>query len=333
MKVLHTGGSGFVGGRLARTLVERGHTVTALVRRSSRTDALKALGVRVATADLHSGDGIAEAVNGADVVQHVAGVTKARSEDDYLRGNAETTRMLASVLARQKRPPRLVVCSSLAAAGPARIGFPRTEEEPPSPVSMYGRSKLAAEEAARTFSDRVPTVVVRPPFVYGPGDLTNLPPLIAMGKTGIYLKAGLGPKFFSFVHVDDLNAALIAAAERGQTLDKTDPNRGIYFASDPNPYSWEDFCTALSRAMGRGKPRIVALPEVVGWATGAGAELGSRLLGKVSIMNRDKAKEMAQEAWTCSPARASREIGFQPTYLLDSGLENTMAWYRTQGLA
>ena len=133
---------------------------------------------------------------------------------------------------------------------------------------MYGRSKLAAEEAAREFSDRVPTVVVRPPFVYGPGDLTNLPPLMAMGKTGVYLKAGRGPKFFSFVHVDDLNAALIAAAERGQTLDRADPTRGIYFASDPNPYSWEEFCIALSRAMGRGQAAHRRPPR--------GGELGDR---------------------------------------------------------
>lgn len=333
MKVLLTGGSGFVGGQLAKLLVARGHEVVALVRRSSKVDALKALGVRIAVASLETGDGVDEAVAGVEVVQHVAGVTKARTEEEYLRGNAETTRMLASVLARQKRPPRLVVCSSLAAAGPARIGRPRTEDEQPAPVSMYGRSKLSAEEAAREFADRVPTVIVRPPFVYGPGDLTNLPPLIAMGKTGVYLKAGLGPKHFSFVHVDDLNQALIAAAERGKTLSREDPTQGVYFASDPNPYSWEDFCSALSRALGRGKPRVVALPEFVGWATGAGAELGSRLLGKVSIMNRDKAKEMAQEAWTCSPARAAQEIGFRPDYLLDPGLENTVAWYRTQGLA
>jgi dihydroflavonol-4-reductase len=333
MKVLLTGGSGFVGGQLAKALVARGDEVVALVRRSSNVHALKKLGVRIAVASLETGDGVHEAADGVDVVQHIAGVTKARTEEDYLRGNAETTRMLASVLARQKRPSRLVVCSSLAAAGPARIGKPRTEDEQPAPVSMYGRSKLAAEQAAREFSDRVPTVIVRPPFVYGPGDLTNLPPLIAMGKTGVYLKAGMGPKHFSFVHVDDLNQALIAAAERGKTLSRDNPTQGVYFASDPTPYSWEDFCIALSRALGRGRPRVVSVPEVVGWATGAGAELGSRLLGRISIMNRDKAKEMAQEAWTCSPARATQEIGFRAEYLLDPGLENTVAWYRTQGMA
>jgi len=333
MKVLLTGGSGFVGGQLAKALVARGDQVVAMVRRSSKVDGLKGLGIRIAVADLHTGDGVAEAAEGVDAVQHVAGVTKARTEEDYLRGNAETTRMLASVLSRLKHPPRLVICSSLAAAGPARIGKPRTESETPAPVSMYGRSKLAAEQAAREFADRVPTVIVRPPFVYGPGDLTNLPPLIAMGKTGVYLKAGMGPKHFSFVHVDDLNQALIAAAERGRTVRRDDPTEGVYFASDPNPYSWEDFCIALSRALGRGKPKVIPVPEFVGWATGAGAELGSRLLGTVSIMNRDKAKEMAQEAWTCSPARATREIGFQPSYLLEGGLENTVAWYRTQGMA
>jgi dihydroflavonol-4-reductase len=333
MNVLLTGGSGFVGGQLAKLLVERGHRVTALVRRTSKIDALKALGVRVAIGDLGTGDGVAEAAAGAEVVHHIAGVTKARNEADYLRGNAETTRMLASVLARQKRPARLVVCSSLAAGGPARRDQPRTEEEEARPISMYGRSKLAAEVAAREFSARVPTVIVRPPFVYGPGDLTNLPPLMAMGRAGVYLKAGLGPKFFSFVHVDDLNAALLAAAERGRTVSPDDPSQGVYYVSDPNAYSWEDFCLTLSRAMGKGRPRIIALPEFVSWATGLGAEVGSRLLGTISIMNRDKAREMAEEAWTCSPARAAREIGFQPSYLLQGGLENTVAWYRTQGLA
>ena len=260
-------------------------------------------------------------------------MTKARSEEDYLRGNAETTRMLASVLARQKHPPRLVVCSSLAAAGPARIGKPRTEDENPAPVSMYGRSKLAAEQAAREFADRVPTVIVRPPIVYGPGDLTNLPRSWPWPGPASTSRPDAGRSTSASSTWTTSTRHSLAAAERGKTLVPDNPTQGIYFASDPNPYSWEDFCSALSRALGRSKPRVISVPDFVGWATGAGAELGSRLLGTVSIMNRDKAKEMAQEAWTCSPARAVEEIGFRPEYPLDPGLENTVAWYRTQGMA
>ena len=147
MKVLLTGGSGFVGGQLAKALVARGDEVVALVRRSSKVDALEKLGVRIAVASLETGDGVHEAADGVDVVQHVAGVTKARTEEDYLRGNAETTRMLASVLARQKRQVSYVV---LSVSGPAhdRHFTCAAVIDGRQLGSGAGRSKKDAEQAA-----------------------------------------------------------------------------------------------------------------------------------------------------------------------------------------
>jgi dihydroflavonol-4-reductase len=332
MHVLLTGGSGFVGGALARHLVERGDSVTALVRATSRTDGLRALGVKLAPGDLETGEGLDKALEGVELVQHLAGVTKAKDEAGYQRGNAEATRLLALAVSRRVTPPRLVVCSSLAAAGPSGIDRPRSETDAVSPVSFYGRSKLAAEEAVRAEAHALSAIVLRPPFVYGPGDAVNLPPLLAMARHGLFLKSGFGPKQFSFIHIDDLCRALLSAGERGETLSVDNPMKGIYFVADPKLYAWEDFCQALSSALGRANPRVVPVPEFVGWLAAAGSELAARLQGRVSILNRDKAREMAQEAWTCSPGRAASALGFKTHYPLQEGLAHTIAWYRTRGV-
>src|SRR4051794_25593355 len=106
MHFLVTGASGFVGGNLVRMLVERGHKVTALVRRTSNKKALEALGVSFAYGDLNTGEGLEEAVADVDVIQHLAGVTKARTQEEYHRGNGEGTRLLAAAASRRKSAPR-----------------------------------------------------------------------------------------------------------------------------------------------------------------------------------------------------------------------------------
>jgi nucleoside-diphosphate-sugar epimerase len=324
LHILLTGSTGFIGQRLARRIVERGGTLTALVRRTSKRGVLDSIGARIAVGDLLTGEGLSEAVKGVDCVLHLAGVTKARGPEGYFQGNAEGTRRLVKAMAELSTPPRLVFCSSLAAAGPSVPGRPRREDETPAPVSLYGRSKLGGEQALREFADRVPCVILRPPIVYGPGDQEFLPSMLPMARLGVMLKSGFGPKHYSLIHVDDLCTALLAATERGQTLSPNDPTAGVYMVSDGAEHRWEDFCLALAQAMGRTKPAVVPVPETVSYVVGLGSELAARVRGTIPILNRDKVREMSYPAWTCSTERAEKELGFTPAIPLAQGLASAL---------
>ncbi|MCP3099359.1 NAD(P)-dependent oxidoreductase [Myxococcus sp. K15C18031901] len=331
MRILLTGGTGFIGKRLARRIVERGDGLTVLVRASSRRDSLEALGARFAPGDLTTGEGLTEAVRDVDCVIHLAGVTKAREPSGYFEGNANGTRRLVEAMAALPHPPRLVHCSSLAAAGPSTPERPRREEDPPAPVSTYGRSKLGGEEAVREFAGKVPSVIVRPPIVYGPGDTEFLPSILPMARLGLALKSGFGPKRYSLIHVDDLNTALLAAADQGVTLDASDPARGVYTVSDGQEYAWEDVCAALAEAMGRRRPAVLPVPDSVSYVVGLGSEAVARLRGTIPILNRDKVREMSCASWTCTTERAARELGFVPAIALPQGLAGTLASYDARG--
>ena len=228
---------------------------TALVRRTSKRGRAGGARRRIRGGRSPHRRGAAEAAKGVDCV-----VAPRRRHQGPLRGGLPPgqrrgTRRLASVLARQKRPTPaggLQLArrrrSGAASAGPHRGGAR-------APVSMYGRSKLGGEQAVREFADQVPTVIVRPPIVYGPGDLDQVPPLIAMGKTGVYLKAGMGPKHFSFVHVDDLNQALIAAAERGKTLSRDESDATASTSPRTRPRTAQEDSASSSAARWDGASR------------------------------------------------------------------------------
>ena len=333
MHFLITGGSGFIGQHLARRLAAEGSPVTALVRRTSATAELERAGARLAAGDLNTGEGLAEALEGIDCVIHLAGVTKARTEEEYHRCNAQGTRRLVeAIAARGGQPPRLVYCSSIAAGGPSLAGRPRREDEVPAPVSIYGRSKLGGEEAVRELSCRVPSVIVRPPIVYGPADKEFLPSFIPMLRLGMVLKSGFGRKLYSLIHVADLCEGLLLAALRGKPLQANDAGAGVYYLSDGHAYTWEDVCAALAQALGKSSARIIPIPEALSYAVGWCSELQARVRGTVPMLSVDKVREMRCADWTCSTERARDELSFRPAYNLLVGFQHSIEWYRKEGL-
>jgi len=311
--VLVTGGTGFIGSHLLDKLAASGAPVRALVRRKM----VLPEGVEAVFGDLANGQGIENAVRGASVVFHVAGVTKAIRTADYYVGNTRATENLARALAG--RGARLIHVSSVAAAGPSRDGAPVTEEADPRPVTDYGKSKLEAESIVRSLV--ADAVIIRPPVVYGPRDTAVLQILKPICR-GVSLEISGGEPRFSLVYVRDLVDGLLAARAQ-QAAGR------IYFLAYPKPISWSELVCAAAGIVGRA-PRVLRVPVSLAYAIGFWAEIWSSLARRPGIISRAKVRD-AGLSWVCDTRRAAAELGFEAKTPLEVGLAETMAWYKEAG--
>jgi nucleoside-diphosphate-sugar epimerase len=320
MKTLVTGATGFVGSHLAEALRRRGDEVTALARSAGKAAALGPLGVRVVAGDLHDRAALLRAVEGQDVVYHVAGVVAARSAADFLAANRDGTRNLAEA-AEQVGVGRFVLVSSMAAAGPAGKGRPLRGDEPPNPVTHYGRSKLAAE--AVVTASRLLWTILRPPMVYGPRDQEVLK-VFRLVRFGLAPVLGDGTQELSAVHGADLADALVAVGSAEAAVRRT------YFPCHPEVFTGAEMARAVGRAMGK-RPAVIRVPAAIGRGVLTLTEAAARLAGQTTILTADKANEFFQPAWTGDPEPLSRDTGWRATRNLETGLAETYAWYRTAG--
>jgi nucleoside-diphosphate-sugar epimerase len=214
-----------------------------------------------------------------------------------------------------------VLVSSLAAAGPTVPGKPIDETRPPSPVTPYGQSKLAAELLVRAMARS--WTIVRPPTVYGEWDREILK-VFKLARTGLAPVFGDGSQELSVIYAGDLAAALVAAATASATANR------VYYAAHPDVTTSRELVRAIGWAVGR-QPRIVPLPAPIArgilWTIGAFAHLA----GRATLLSGDKAAEFLAPAWTCRPDALARDAGWRAETDLETGLRRTAAWYRREG--
>jgi nucleoside-diphosphate-sugar epimerase len=333
--VLVTGATGFIGGHLTHSLVERGHRVRCLVRKTSNIDPLRRLHVECVEAHLLDHEGLAQAARGVDCVFHLAAVTSAFRRATLMEVNGQGCGNVASACAAQPNPPVLVVVSSIAAAGPTRRGSIKTEHAPPNPISNYGRSKRAGELAAAHYADRVPITVVRPGIVFGAGGMEMLPMFRSIDRLRIHAVAGLHSPPLSVIHVSDLVELLDRAADRGQRVAAAAHNhacgRGYYFACRGEYPDYFEFGRLLHQALGHRYTSFVHFPEPIPWLFGGVGELLGRVRGKPQSLNIDKIREAVAPSWACSCEAARRDLDFAPRQTLLEQLRHTAGWYRDHG--
>ncbi|MFV0624733.1 SDR family oxidoreductase [Sphingomonas sp. ac-8] len=294
-----TGATGFVGGRTLALAREAGHSVRALTRRPQAAQA----GVTWIAGALDTPDALAELVAGADAVIHIAGVVNAPTPEGFTRGNVDGTRaMLAAAEAAGVQ--RFVHVSSLAAREPG--------------LSRYGRSKAGAEDAVR--ASPLAWTMVRPPAVYGPGDLEMLE-LFRAARLGVVPMPPAGR--LSLIHVDDLARLLLALAGH-------DTGRTVYEPDDGVPGAWTHagFARAIGTAVGR---RVLPL-SVPAALLRLGARIDRLARGPRAKLTPDRAAYMAHPDWTAAAEAQPPETLWRPRIATADGLAATAAWYRANRL-
>ena len=316
MKALVTGANGFIGSHLCEGLLARGYEVRGLVRRTGDLTWIKDLGLEIVYGDLRDPGSLAAAAVGVDVAFHAGAKVRTRDTSEYERVNREGTRLIAEAcVARGVR--RFVLFSSASAAGSAPSpDNPSTEEQEARPVTLYGKGKLGAEQVLVALREKLHSVILRFPAVYGPRD-RDMAMLLRWVKRGVLPVFG---KAFSAVYVKDAARAAVLAAERDV------PSASVYYVSDGNCYYYKDTASLFAGLLGR-KPLAVPLPS---WLVCAAGWLSEALNPGGSVFNADKAKELTQQCWVCRPDKATRELGFAPAHNLQSGMTETVKWYQEQ---
>ncbi|MEA2199645.1 MAG: hypothetical protein QOI89_241 [Solirubrobacteraceae bacterium] len=254
MRVLVTGASGFIGGALCQKLLHRGHEVGAFVRRQGSEPP----GTRAVTGDLRDGHRLKETLvsERPDCVIHLAAeIASQRSERRVREVNVGGTERLVEACLALAGPdvgavPRMVFSSTVVTgeAGGALL----TEEDPLPVQTPYGRSKQEGERLI--FQSGMPAVVIRPSHVYGPGGWYANELIPRLSHLGRFAVIGRGENLWDVVHVDDVAAALVLAAESA-------PAGSIYHVVDDEPLTFYEFMALTAEALGVGAPRRI--PAVI----------------------------------------------------------------------
>jgi nucleoside-diphosphate-sugar epimerase len=288
MRVLVTGASGFIGGRLCDELLKRGHEVIALVRRPGSEPP----GTRAVVGDLGDGARLAQVLDEEHPgwVMHLAAeIASQRSERKLVEVNVRGTERLLDACLALAGPdpaagPRVVFCSTVVTGDAS--GALLTEEEPLPVQTPYGRSKQEGERLL--FQAGLPGVVVRPSHVYGPGGWYANELVAQLRKPGRFAVIGAGENLWDVVHVSDVVEALILAAESA-------PAGSVYHVVDDEPITFYDFMALTARSLGIGAPRRI--PAAVARLVAGG-----------------NAVDAVVRSARSSNAKIKRELGWRPRF-------------------
>ncbi|PKM13444.1 MAG: epimerase [Gammaproteobacteria bacterium HGW-Gammaproteobacteria-3] len=305
-RVAVTGATGFVGIALLRHLVGAGWQIRALVHKRAIPADLAAC-VEIVRGGLTDKKALLQLVKGADAVVHVAGKVRGRSAEDFHAINVQGVESLAEVASTQPIPPRFILISSLAAREPQLSHYAASKRE--------GEFALAQVAADSTMA----CAVLRPPAVYGPGDL-ELKPLFDAMAAGFAPLLGVKKARSSVIHVDDLARAIGRLLEQPQVQGCFELHDGCALG-----YSWDDIADAVSSVTGRRSIRV-RVPAALLRTLARLNAFAAGVLNYQPMLSPGKVNELRHPDWCCDNRAFTEATGWQPEINLHEGLRRLLSF-------
>ncbi len=331
MKVLVTGGTGFLGRRTVEALTDRGsYDLRLLVRATSARDRFPD-SVSFVEGDVTDPGSLIRAAEGCDAIIHAAALVKILAPAaDFDRINVQG---LNNVLAAAEAASvaKTVYVSSFMALGPTERGPGGVLDETASVadrtwINDYERTKTLSDRHARqAIANGLPLNVVYPGVIYGPGELTEGNIIVRLlldivnGKLPGWI--GTAERNWNYSYVEDVANGIVQVLEQA-------PAGQRYVLGGEN-VTHRDFYQALGNATGKKPPRI-RFPDPVATATGFLMKSWAQLTGGTPKLTPDLV-EVNRHDWALSSKKAETELGYT-WRTFDDGLRTTVAWLRESGI-
>jgi nucleoside-diphosphate-sugar epimerase len=324
-RILVTGATGFTGGHLYERLAGEGYAVRALVRQPQQCAGLQQWGGEVVVGDLCTPRTVAAAMQGVDVVYHIAALFRPEnvSRQEMWETNVQGTQNLLDA-AIKAGVRRFVHCSTVGVHGDIRQP-PATEETPYGPGDHYQASKAAGERLVLEYmrAGRLPIVVFRPGGIYGPRDRRFLK-LFKSIQMGTFVMLGTGNVLYQMIYIDDLIDGILRCGTNQRAIGN------VYILTGAEPTTLRQLVQVIAEVLGV-RPPWLRFPVTPVYVAGVLCELLCKPLGIQPPLYRRRV-DFFRKTRCFDIAKAARELGFSPRTTLRTGMGLTAAWYRQQGL-
>jgi nucleoside-diphosphate-sugar epimerase len=326
MKCLVTGASGYVGCHLVQRLTDKGIATRAFVRQTSNIEKIKSLkNLEIVYGDLREPSSVVQALRGVDIVFHTGALVS--DWGDYQRFYAVNCLGTKNVLEASLKAgiQKLIYLSTIDVLD--LKGREVVDEDLPYDLRAkeYSRSKIEAEKIVRKYMNRIPTVILRPPAVYGPRDPQCTTRALKMAKKNLLFMISRGKGTFPHIYIDNLIEGLLLAAQKKEAAG------GIFNVSDGRDTTAGEFFDHLNKIAGKGPIRLF-LPYPLAWVLALFMEAFARLIGKPPLLSWTALRFLSLKC-RFDISKARRVLGYRPFVSLEEGMQQVRCWWESRGVA